>query len=172
MEEGRSLKVRAILATDLKGGIGKSGDLPWPKNQKDMKWFSESTNNSIVIMGSKTWESLKGKLPNRLNVVVTSKILNGTDGNFKGPIELIIKQFKRLHPKRNIWIIGGANIYNQSWDLVDEVYLTKFKQKYDCDTYIDLDLVENRKFELKRIDKRSDDIAEYKVLKRKKNEAV
>ena len=65
--------IKAILAHDAKYGIGKDNDLPWPKNEADMKWFKAMTLNHTVVMGRKTWDSLPFKpLPNRHNIIVTS----------------------------------------------------------------------------------------------------
>ena len=73
--------IRAILACDQDWGIGKDGDLPWPHNPDDLKWFKEQTTGSVVAMGKRTWDSLPTKpLPNRNNVVVTS-----SEGDKDGP---------------------------------------------------------------------------------------
>ena len=70
--------IRAILAHDSQWGIGKNGDLPWPKNSEDLKWFKECTTGCTVMMGRGTWESLKFKpLPNRTNAIVTSQNIQG-----------------------------------------------------------------------------------------------
>ena len=58
--------IRAILAHDAYWGIGKDGDLPWPKNPDDLKWFKECTEGGVVVMGKTTWDSLPNKpLPKR-----------------------------------------------------------------------------------------------------------
>jgi dihydrofolate reductase len=44
--------IKAILACDEQWGIGKDGDLPWPRNPADLKWFKESTLNDTVVMGN------------------------------------------------------------------------------------------------------------------------
>ena len=50
------MTIKAILACDDYGGVSKKGTLPWPHNSTDLKWFKSNTVNSIVIMGSTTWE--------------------------------------------------------------------------------------------------------------------
>ena len=65
--------IKAILACDQDWGIGKDGDLPWPHNTEDLKWFKESTIGGVVVMGKSTWNSLPRKpLPNRKNIIITS----------------------------------------------------------------------------------------------------
>ncbi len=69
--------IRAILACDQDWGIGKDGDLPWPHNPADLKWFKESTLDSTVVMGKTTWDSLPVKpLPNRQHIVVAQSVFS------------------------------------------------------------------------------------------------
>jgi dihydrofolate reductase len=136
------MTVNAILAHDKNYGIGKDGKLPWPHNDADMKWFRECTNGHIVVMGRKTWESLGNKkLPNRTNIVVTRSQIEGSpDGTYHGEISQLIKMLKLEYPDLKTWIIGGADIYNQALPFCDNIYVTQFKEDYDCDTFIDLSL--------------------------------
>lgn len=132
------VNVNAILACDAEGGIGKNNDLPWPKNELDMKWFKKNTSCGVVVMGRKTWESLGSKcLPKRINVVVSSSDVEGPDHVMGGDIKEIISNIRELYPQKQIWIIGGANLYEQSFEHCDYVYLTEMTDTYDCDTFID-----------------------------------
>jgi dihydrofolate reductase len=139
------MTVNAILARDANGGIGKNNDLPWPKNDADMKWFRENTLGHVVVMGRKTWESLGSKkLPKRINFVITNSELEGSpDGIYKGDIGIILNDIEKKYPGLKVWIIGGANIYKQSISYCDHLYLTEFKKSFDCDTYLDIN-VEDR----------------------------
>lgn len=130
------MTVKAILAVDSNGGIGYKNDLPWEHNAEDMRWFRDNTLHNAVVMGRKTWESLPKKLDKRYNVVITSKSVRGSDRNCSGSLSLIINDLKKSFS--GVSIIGGANIFNQSWDLVDSVILTRFLDTYTCDTFIDL----------------------------------
>lgn len=135
------MTVNAILACDLKYGIGKENELPWPKNSEDMKWFRDNTLGHVVVMGRKTWESLGNKkLPNRTNIVVTHnprEVKGQPDGIHYGTMGEIIHSLKKQYPLLKIWVIGGADIFRQSFYYCDNLYLTKFKQEYDCDTFVD-----------------------------------
>lgn len=134
--------IRAILACDDSWGIGKNGDLPWPHNSADLKWFKECTDDSIVVMGRKTWDSLpKRPLPNRENVVVTSNT-----GPFEGPhvvvdIRSLIKILPQMNFKKNVWIIGGASIFEQLLPYIDEIWLSRIEGNYDCDTHLSEDMI-------------------------------
>ena len=70
-------KFEIIIALNEKNGIGLNNQIPW-KCPEDLKFFKEMTNNNIVIMGRKTWESLPNKpLKNRINIVLSrNKIEN------------------------------------------------------------------------------------------------
>lgn len=130
--------VNAILAMDDRYGIGKDGKLPWPHNPADMKWFRDSTKKGIVVMGRKTWESIGAKkLPDRINIVVSSSNVEGEpDGKYAGDIYALIKALKIEYPNRKIWIIGGANIYEQALPFCDNIHLTHIPGDYDCDAFV------------------------------------
>lgn len=131
------MTLNAILAIDIDHGIGKNNDLPWPRNKEDMKWFREKTMGHSIIMGRKTWESIGSKkLEGRENIVMSSNIIDGAD------ISASNIDFQNL--KRKIgtyWLIGGATLFNNYIQFCDKVYLTKFKKSYDCDTFIDKDVL-------------------------------
>ena len=127
--------VNLVIALDLNGGIGKNNALPWPYHKEDMKWFRDNTLNSVVIMGKNTWNSLPTKpLKDRQNLVVTSDL--------SIPYNITIEQFYKIIYSNDdsyvINIIGGAKLYNYCLDLnvVKKVFLTTFKQNYDCDTFV------------------------------------
>ena len=62
--------IQMVLATDKNGCIGKGGKLPF-KLKTDLRNFAHVTQNTVCIMGRKTFESLKAPLQNRMNVVLT-----------------------------------------------------------------------------------------------------
>ena len=136
------MTINAILACDLNFGIGNEGNLPWPKNKRDMKWFRDNTRGHVVLMGRTTWESIGSKpLPNRTNVVVTSKELEGPDYTAAGDIEQILKTVKGKYPDQTIWVIGGADIYSQALPFCDKLYLTTINQHCTCDRYVESDII-------------------------------
>ena len=139
----KNVTVNVILATDINFGIGYEGDMPWPHNKEDMAWFKQNTNEDIVVMGRKTWDSIgQKKLPNRTNVVITSKELEGADHVFSGDMGDIIEKVKGLYlADTDIWIMGGAEIYHQAIPYADKLYLTTFNKHYKCDTYVEEDIV-------------------------------
>lgn len=124
--------MKLIVACDPNGGIGYNNKLPWSKIEGDLPRFKQLTTGKVVIMGRNTWESLpKRPLPNRINVVVSNKDIEG------------ITTLNSLPDKDNmdlsdVWMIGGAKLINSSWHLIDEIHLTKTFTEYSCDVFIDL----------------------------------
>lgn len=124
--------MKLIVACTPSGGIGYNNELPWSKIEGDLPRFKELTTGKVVLMGRNTWESLPKKpLPNRINVVVTSKNIDGITTINSVPEEDNMDL-------RDVWLIGGAQLINSSWHLIDEIHLTKTFIEYTCDKHIDL----------------------------------
>ena len=129
------MTIKAILACDADWGIGKDGDLPWPHNPADLKWFKQSTLNHTVVMGKETWDSLPVKpLPNRVNVVVSSSdilakvdVLSITD---------LRRRLSSMDTDQDVWIIGGARLIEGMMDYIDEFHLSQINGTYNCDTFL------------------------------------
>lgn len=132
------MSINAILAIDGNMGIGLDGDLPWPHNKKDMKWFKDNTTGHVVVMGRKTWESFGNKkLPNRINVVVTNREVEGEpDAVMSGEVNEILAALITKYSHLDIFVIGGANVYRQALPYCDKLYITHIKKAYKCDTFM------------------------------------
>ena len=71
--------IKLIWAQDFSSGIGINNKLPWCFSE-DLQKFKSLTLNSTIVMGRKTWESLKIKpLPKRKNIVLSSKKINNIE---------------------------------------------------------------------------------------------
>ena len=150
--------MKLIIACDPNGGIGYKGELPWTNIQGDLPRFKNLTQGQVIIMGRNTWESLPKKpLPNRFNVVVTSKPIDNAT-----IINDISLQFYSEYT--NAWIIGGAKLINTNWWCINEVHLSKTFTKYTCDTFFDLLYLE-KMFTLVSTETFSDHV--YQIWKRK-----
>ncbi len=117
-----------IVAVDRNLAIGKAGRLPWHYSA-DMKFFKETTVGNAVVMGRRTWLTLKGPLPNRQNIVLTR---NGDvivpDGvKVMSDTQAVLEFASSLDT--HVFVIGGAQIYEaflphiERW-LVTEVPLS------------------------------------------------
>lgn len=130
--------ISIIAAKSHNGVIGNNNTLPW-RLPSDLQNFRKLTQNSIVIMGRKTYESIGKPLPNRLNVVISSQNnFNAPEGVIvsSGPNEAI-KASRLLcleHKIENIWIIGGAGIYQQFIKRADRMILTTINKECIGDT--------------------------------------
>lgn len=134
-----------IVAASENNVIGKDGELPW-SIPEDMKWFRERTKKRVLIMGRKTFESVGHPLPQRLNIVVTrqkdygAKLANIPEHS---PVKVVsdlssaLQVAKDMAPQYHdeIFIIGGGEIYKQSMDVVDTVFLTRVHKKIEGDAY-------------------------------------
>lgn len=136
--------INAILACDDHGGIGKNNTLPWPHNSEDLQWFKNNTEDAIVIMGALTWASngMPKPLPHRHNIVVTSR-----PENYPGAHAYITKniceEIELIHTTSNkqIWIIGGGKLIEQTLPIIDNFYLSRIAGNYHCDAFIPLDKI-------------------------------
>tara|TARA_B100001059_G_C17418736_1_gene372076 strand:- start:2 stop:499 length:498 start_codon:yes stop_codon:yes gene_type:complete len=138
--------MNAILACDYKGGIGIDNKLPWTKKDApgDLKFFKEVTENKILIMGSKTWDSLPFKpLKNRINVILTSKPLKYVKYKKESNViiftnkDSLIDFIDSKNPE-DIFVIGGSQIIDLLISKINIIYLTILKNVFKCDTYISL----------------------------------
>lgn len=113
------MKHTIIVARDFNGCIGKNNELAWHK-PADLAHFKKITSGKTILMGRKTFESIGNSLPNRRNIVLT----NNSNYSHHG-IELTsnLKDYLE-NSKENVYIIGGANVYSQSFDYVHEIYET------------------------------------------------
>ena len=123
--------IRAILACDSEGGIGLKGKMPWPRNKVDLAHFYRLTKRHIVVMGRKTWEApdMPSPLPDRTNLVVSNQKLPGVTTIQPSIIPKL---------KGQIFIIGGALLFNSMINHIEVLNLTQFDGDWGCDTKINL----------------------------------
>lgn len=138
----RNRQVYAIVAAARDGAIGKNGDMIWHLPE-DLRHFKKETLGHPVIMGRRTFESLpKGALPGRRNIVVTrNPEFSAPSVETAGSIENAIA----LCDSDEIpFIIGGEQIYRQSFPLLTRIYLTRIDADCeDADTFFpEIDLTE------------------------------
>lgn len=125
--------IHIIVAIDDNGGIGKDGKLLF-HNKEDMKQFREKTMGHAVVMGRKTFDSLPGgPLEGRTNIVLTEKDIPDCVcmKNLKDLIEYI-----KSCDEANVFIIGGASVYNQFLEYTDIIHLTRFHTTKEADTFL------------------------------------
>src|SRR5690606_8355508 len=125
-------KITLIVAAAENNAIGKGNRMPWHL-PNDFKYFKEKTLNHSVVMGRKTFESIGKPLPERRNIVMTKNtnylheevdVANNID-------ELLLY----CRDEREIFIIGGAEIYKQTLPLAHKVLLTRVHTTVDGDAF-------------------------------------
>ena len=149
--------IRAIMAADDLGGISKNGSMPWPKNSSDLQWFKKNTINSIVVMGRLTWADpfMPSPLKSRINVLITNQDKEkylGADENLSGDILNKLTRLSNKYENKDIYIIGGAEIINQLFEIVEEFYLTRIYGNFECDRKIDLKRIQESMKMIKKLE--------------------
>jgi len=132
------MKVIAIAAVAENGVIGNDLVLPW-NIPEDMKFFRDSTRDQIVVMGRKTFDSLGQPLPKRENAVVTRNENWKRDGvRVFSDLPSAISHYRENEASfagKNIFVIGGAQIYRESFPFLDEVWLTEIAKSFEGNVF-------------------------------------
>ena len=118
-----------MVAVSENGIIGKDDRLPW-HFPSDLKHFKELTLGSTVMMGRKTFESIGKPLPGRENFVLSRSVAK-QEANLKFFPSLEEALKKVATPKA--FIIGGAQLFQETLYRVDGIFLTKIHQIYEGD---------------------------------------
>ncbi|MGI6479023.1 MAG: dihydrofolate reductase [Salinivirgaceae bacterium] len=126
-----------IVAVDELNGIGINNKLPWHISD-DLKNFKRITSgkDKAVLMGRKTWESLPIKpLPKRGNIVLSR------NANYVAKGAKVVSTFETLIEHcltfEEVFVIGGAQIYNMFMPLASKLYLTRVHSTFVTDTRLD-----------------------------------
>lgn len=125
--------ISIIAALDEKRGIGKAGQLPWHISE-DLKRFKEITLGHTVIMGRITFDSIGKPLLNRKNIVISSQLQN-LDGAIKDLVFVNSLDEALEIAKGDVFIIGGGQVYAESIEKADKLYLTLVEGDFNCDTF-------------------------------------
>ena len=163
--------ISLIVALASNRVIGINGKLPW-HIPSDLKRFKQLTENNIVVMGRKTFESLpfENGLPNRMNVVITSNPPENDESDvlyYDFVDESLLRDMCEVTGK-DVFVIGGASMYEQCFPFVDKAHLSIINSCIDGDTYFpDVDWYEWEKIS-------DEDFPEYtyRVMERIKKEIV
>ena len=127
------MQFKAIAAMSLNRVIGSANKIPWHLPE-DFKWFKKLTTGNVVIMGRKTFESIGKPLPNRTTIVV-SRSTNPIPGVQK------VSDLRQIDPNapeftgRELFICGGAQIYQQALPICSDLYLTLVNRVVEGDTF-------------------------------------
>ncbi|MCZ6642397.1 MAG: dihydrofolate reductase [Gammaproteobacteria bacterium] len=131
------MEISLIWAMARNGVIGRGDRLPW-RLPNDMAFFVATTMGKPVIMGRRTFETLKVPLPGRTNIVITRDIGYSQEGilvahDFNEAVELAQKQC-RIDGCDETMVAGGAEVYRMGLDLATRLYVTHVEAVVEGDT--------------------------------------
>lgn len=124
-----------IAAASKNNVIGKNNGLPWVL-PNDMKYFKNTTWGMPLIMGRKTFESIKNEpLPGRINIVITRQ----TDWKPQGAVVVNNMSDALFVAKdadyKEVFVVGGGEIYKDAIQKADKIYITRVHTIVDGDTF-------------------------------------
>lgn len=131
-------KVIHIVARDMNGGIGKDNELLW-NIPEDMKFFRDSTIGHVCLVGRKTAESFPKPLSRRLVIQVseTAKKVSNLTFDLKTALMVAFGNSNLLNTDK-IFIIGGEQLYNSTFNIVDELWVTEVLREFDADKHYNI----------------------------------
>lgn len=122
------MRIAIIVAAAENGVIGCNGDLPW-RLPSDLRHFRALTMGKPVIMGRKTFQSLRKPLDGRDNIVVTRDSgFQAAGARVVASLSTALELARQCAQERGadeIMVIGGAQIYAAARNLADRIYLTR-----------------------------------------------
>lgn len=128
------MTISLIVAASENNSIGKNNQLLWHL-PNDLKFFKNTTWGMPVIMGRKTYESVNKPLPGRFNIVITRQ------QGWKAEAVIVAAGLQDALRKaaetncKEAFIIGGGEIFTQSMEIADKIYLTRVHTSIDGDTF-------------------------------------
>lgn len=128
--------ISIIAAVGQNRELGKNNKLLWDIPE-DMEHFRSKTRGHAVIMGRKTYESIGHALPGRPNIIITrDDTFKTTDGCFiVHSLDEAITVGKEKE-QEELFIIGGATVYEQAIAIADKLYITEVHQTFpEADTF-------------------------------------
>lgn len=128
------MSISIIVAMSSNNVIGRGNDLPW-RLPTDLKRFKTLTSGKTVVMGRKCWDSIPEKfrpLPNRTNVVITrNKDFVAEGCEVRHDLSEALKEFNV--EGEELFVIGGSEIYKESFPLADKFYQTYIVEAVEGD---------------------------------------
>lgn len=124
------MQLNLIVAYARNRTIGRDNTLPW-KLPGDLAHFKRTTLGCPIVMGRKTWDSLGRPLPGRRNIVITrdtTKALVDAEG-----FASLLQALEAVKEAEQVFIIGGAQIYQQALPLVDRIVATEIQADIEGD---------------------------------------
>lgn len=165
--------ISLIAAVSENNVIGKDNGLIW-KLPGDIKFFKDTTTGHHIVTGRKNYESIPLKfrpLRNRTNIVITRQKDYSEEGAVIVHSLNDAIDYAEKHGEKELFIIGGGEIYEQSLPLADRLYITEVKHEFEGDTFFP-EYNKEEWNEIKRVhnykDEKHDFDFDFVILDRKK----
>lgn len=127
------MKLSLIVAMSANRVIGRDNKMPWHLSA-DLKRFRAITMNSPILMGRKTFESIGKPLDGRTNLILSKNVTYQPDGCFVfDSLEMALEKAKNISDE--LFIIGGATLYEMALPFAQRLYLTDIQTEFDGDTF-------------------------------------
>jgi dihydrofolate reductase len=122
--------IRHIVAIDQANGLAKNGGMPWSIPEDEQYFTDHTKTHGIVLTGMGTYKTFNEPLRDRTNYVLTHQtesipgatLVHDLDAFFAGMSE-------------DVWVIGGAEVFKQTLDKADELYITRIEATFGCDRF-------------------------------------
>ncbi|MGZ4958259.1 MAG: dihydrofolate reductase [Methylomonas sp.] len=157
------MKISLIVAMASNRVIGLNGQMPWHLSA-DLKRFRQTTTGSPIIMGRKTFEAIGKPLPGRSNLIVSR------NADYQQPDCLVFgdidSALQYCSESREVFVIGGATLYEALLPRADFLYLTEIDKDFPGDTFFPpIDARDWREIERENIDNDPSVDFSYRFLK-------
>ena len=123
-----------VVAKAKNNIIGKDNKLLW-NLPEDLKHFKELTSGHAMIMGRKTFESLGRVLPNRKHIIFSQNPDFKVDDENVEVVHSLLQIQNLIEEKEEVFVIGGAMIYNFLMPYVKKMYVTEIEKDFEGDTF-------------------------------------
>jgi dihydrofolate reductase len=151
------MRVSLIAAMAENRVIGRANQLPW-RLSADLQHFKALTMGKPILMGRKTWESIGRPLPGRTGIVITRDAAYTAEGC--QVVHSLQQALQAARDHEEIMVIGGAELYRQTLDMADRLYLTLVKAEVEGDAWFP-DIAYEQWQEIERESHRGDDKNEH-----------
>jgi dihydrofolate reductase len=122
--------IYAIVAIDDKRGLANDSGIPWDL-PSDRKHYRDKTKDQIIMMGYQTYREFKVPPSSKETLVATSKKLD------KPGFTAIADPITYLsQADDDVWVIGGAGLFQSVWETIDTLYLTRVHGDFDCTKFL------------------------------------
>ena len=123
--------IRHIVAIDTQNGLAKNGGMPW-SIPEDEQYFTDQTktHGGVILMGMGTYKTFREPLKDRTNYVLTHQTESVPGATLVHDLDTFFAEITG-----DVWVIGGAEVFKQTLDRADELYITRIEASFDCDRF-------------------------------------